>query len=168
MENIIPTFNHTCPTCRCANSRWFCYRNQCFYFVGDWKSPAYKVLNEVYYEEVFENDTDYARSDIDVTKQVDRVFKKISEIKGASNSYEGEYIMTHIFKMLEDKMIDSEAIDNIRDKIRKKFRYVLTNRDFRGLCREAREETELRKIHFIPYETDDDNGSLGSLSSVYA
>ena len=161
-------FHHTCPMCRLANNRWFCYRNQCFYFVGDCMSPAYNILNEVYYQDVFENDTDYFRSDMDVTEQVDRVFKKISEIKGTSNSDDGEYIMTHIFKLLKDEMIDSQAIDDIRAKIRAEFRYVLTKRDFRGLCREAREETEWRRIHFIPYETDDDNGSLGSLSSVYA
>ena len=56
MENIIPRFNISCPNCRVANDRWYCYRSQCFYFVGDVMSPAYKVLNEVYYEEEFEND----------------------------------------------------------------------------------------------------------------
>ena len=171
MENIIQHFQQTtstCWACKYTNSIWFCFLNQCHYFCGgDENSQEYKVLLDQYYAVQFENDTDYYRSDIDVTEQVDRVALKISQIEGTSNCYDGESMMAQILRMYDEKTLDSEATEDIRKEIRVNFRYMITKREFRGLCREGREQTEWRRINASLEQETHDNSSLGSLDSVY-
>jgi len=71
--NLFTDLRHPCGGCKFINSIYFCDRIQCRFYCGDKDSATFQVCLERYYARKYEAETDYMRSDIDVTQQVDRV-----------------------------------------------------------------------------------------------
>lgn len=166
MTSVFKDRSSPCRVCKYFNYIYFCYITQCrFYCGGDFNSLIYKSLVEPYYIHRIEIDTEYARTDIDFTLQEDRAWIKILHIEETIDGYSGQYMYNHIFsKMLRtDKIIDHESAENIKRCIRSQYNYSITKREFRSVCRDARED-------FFRRGSDDDyiDSSIGSLESVYA
>lgn len=133
---------HTCYYCKFSytpDESYFCWKKECIFYREE---EIYATLIEVHYQRREELDTEYNRSDEDISGRPYRLVDKILLIPETRNGFSGEFMYKYIWETLFENchLITEDMAHNIMSLIRTKHQYNISKKKFKKLCMKKQEE----------------------------